>query len=170
MGFDGADLARLVARFRESGSAVEDIDAPGGPIRLRKRPEPGVAFRVESLASGAPEIALTAFEPADRPGPGYPVGMPFIPNLQVSVTTGPTPDRPTLAWWGVPDASGVATELVRQLERDGWEPAGEEALPPPISVRHITLRRGFEERIILATDAIAGGMVQLMVPQSGGVT
>ncbi len=170
MRIDSAATMQILSRFRDSDATVMEMDTPSGMLRLRKHPAPGIALQAELVVSGVPEVTVTGYEPSDHPGPGYPADMPFVPGLQVSVMPGPDPSRPTLAWWGVPDASEVATELVRQLERDGWEPAGEEALPPPISVRHITLRRGFEERIILASGAPSAGMVQLLSPRSGGVT
>jgi hypothetical protein len=82
---------------------------------------------------------------------------------------GPDSLRPSLAWWGVADPLSLAEALARQLERDGWERTGTEEIAEPIMMRHMTLRRGFEERIILASG-VAGTSVQLLVPRSGGVT
>ena len=165
MMFDGRAVMQQVQRFRESDAVVAEAEGPlGERIRFRKHPAPGIALRIEGIDPGSPEVMMVIHEPGDRLPEDYPAGLPFVPGLAVAVMLDPVSQRPFLSWWGVPDAFALADRLVELQARDGWEPSGGEERPGGMPIRHLTLRRGFEERIILASALAMGGVVQLMVP------
>ena len=164
MMFDGRAVMSQVQRFRESDADVADVEGPRGErLRFLKHPAPGIALRIEGLDPESAGVMMVIHEPRDRVPDDYPAGMPFIPGLAVAVMPDPVSRRPFLSWWGVPDAFALADRLVEMHARDGWEPGGGEDQPGGMPIRHLTLRRGFEERIILASAFAMGGVVQLMV-------
>lgn len=133
----------------------------GTRFSVERDPSPGVVMRISpadtsSTASAGASFTMVVYSGAPRRPAGYPPGLPFIPDADVSV--GVSPDgRRWANWWFAEDPDGLVDELIVQSRADGWKEVPHDPALAKLGVRVVELHRGTHARFITgATTAPAG--------------
>ena len=150
-----ADVSERSALISGGGESPHPYQDPAVPREFApESPVEGQAFRVRS------------FPPTEERSSGYPSGMPFLPNLSVSISTGLSEDGLKWArnavWMKPPDPGKALEELRSQLLKGGWE-EGDTAHASTFMghVRTWSFRRGEVRRAVVLMDF--GKVTQMML-------
>lgn len=137
----------------------------GSRFAVERDPSPGVVMRIRQASSSsasadAGSFSMVVFAASPRRPAGYPPGLPFVPDADVSVGVG-TDGRRWANWWFAQDTDDLVDELVAQSRVDGWKEAGPPEAAARPGVRTAELHRGPHARFITAAGAGAAGFVSL---------
>lgn len=136
--------------------SVEDSPAAGILRRIRpKNPPPKEAY------------VVTVFQAAGERPPVYPTDLPFIPNLEVSVTEHATGAR--VMQWPVEQPERVREGVLRAALEEGWERVARPAVPDLVQkdLNLVFLRRGDRWRFLTSAALAAGTFVKLSDVSAG---
>jgi hypothetical protein len=106
--------------------------------------------------------ATTYYSACENRPAGYPAVLPFVPQLDVSVTVaqGGMIHGPSAQWWGVPNPPALFDKLLRSSLADGWIPLDDEDAPA-IAAQVSNLHRAGRTRTIVAAIVGTTGLVTL---------
>jgi len=171
--------AQRFAAFAKAVQAIMDgdvddggiVDGPDGtPLRVLKRPEPGVELRAEPVTEGGDSFTMTVWEAAPQRPAGYPADLPFVPDIPVSLASWAAKGRSgrQIHWEDVDGAQAVASQIVEQSLSDEWEAPGSEGpfAPPGMDITHLT-RRG-ASRLIMTHGAPSAAVATIVMIETAG--
>jgi hypothetical protein len=140
-----AEVHRAVAAGQDQATIVfADTE-----LHLEKAPDGGLILR----APGGPAWMRVYLTPLTVP-PGYPLGLPFVAN--VSVTVGEERGVYTLVWWASDDPESLFRNLSEQCIEGGWV-VRERAPDDMTSATQQVFVQGELERYVM----LSGGIVTL---------
>lgn len=146
-------IRRVLERFAEGETEVEEIDDPSGvPLRLERDPDDPRRY-VMSIRGTAdewvPQVEGVRFPPTDGPPADWPGDFPFLPGATAVLNLHLGSGARSLRWEALPDGVGARSWLMSELRAEGWERATDPG-PPRHHPDEILLRRsGLERRILL---------------------
>jgi hypothetical protein len=106
--------------------------------------------------------ATTYYSACEARPAGYPAVLPFVPQLDVSVSVAREGmmHGPSAQWWGVPNPPALFDKLLRASLADGWIPIDDEDVPA-IAAQVSNLHRASRTRTIVAAIVGTTGLVTL---------
>lgn len=158
---------RLLHAFQAALDSAEPRQevalSDGSRFAVERDPSPGVVMRISpagtsSTASVDSSFSMVVYAGAARRPAGYPPGLPFIPDADVSVGAG-TDGRRWANWWFAEDPDGLVDELVLQSRADGWKEVPHDPALAKLGVRVVELQRGSRTRFITGATTSPAGFV-----------
>ena len=166
------DLQDEMREAMERGGPTAAFDALAGMgVAVEKEPEPGVGMRMRSGAGTEDGFTTTMYAPASERPAGWPVDIPFLPNVGGSLTLFDQPGRGfSIQWWKVPDPPAAAELILDQCLAAGWHRQDASAGTPPISLpgmQTVALERASVTRVLMSLGVKGFGFVQLLENRPG---
>jgi hypothetical protein len=160
----------IVTALRNAMLAPERVDrttaVDGIEMRFEFSPLPDVDIRITTQPAGRPDeqAGVTMYNPAPAPPDSYPLDLPFLAGVRVSVweqTAGP-PGRRSATWMSVPDVAAAEAQILEQCASGGWVIEAPPVFTANSPVRTHSLRHGSRVRAVTTSHLGMASMITLL--------
>ena len=152
-----ANLQAVLGALKDAPSGTEMELSDGGRARVADD-QPGSRGIWVQNADGS-GWQMRVYQPTPTRPEGYPAGMPFVPNANMSVTHGS--EGNVMAVWESAEPEPLFEELSSQAAASGWsvQPDNPIFARLPGGLRMRELKQGERTRIIMRMTAKGQGVV-----------